>query len=95
MYPPVYIIDKQLTEDLQLGNHHLVKGTLVSISMQGIHRNPNVWKNPDEFDPDRWSEERLKAEMQEDTLRFAFIPFSVGARDCIGKLFALYICAWC
>jgi cytochrome P450 len=40
--------------------------------------NPNVWKNPDTFDPDRWEPERIK----DIDLRYSFLPFSVGSRDC-------------
>ena len=78
-----------MTEDVQLGNHYLIKDTTIALSIHAVHRNPNVWKNPNDFDPDRWLEERLVKEMPEDTLRFAFIPFSAGSRDCAGKLFGI------
>lgn len=86
MYPPVYIVDKEVEQDVKVCEQHLVKGTQVGVLSIGVHRNPLVWKDPDTFDPERWNEERLK-EMPEDDLRFGFIPFLVGQRDCAGKLF--------
>jgi cytochrome P450 len=58
---------------------------LISISIIGVHRNPAIWSNPNSFDPDRWNEDRIK---QIPDLRHSFIPFLIGSRDCIGKVFA-------
>ena len=45
-------------------------------------RNPKYYKNPHVFNPDRWIDEEIHP--------FAFIPFAGGARQCIGKNFALF-----
>lgn len=88
LYPPGYVIDKVAVKDVTLGDHFITKGSIVSVHILGLHRNPEVWENPDTFDIDRWSPERLK-KIPEDTLRFSFLPFSHGSRDCIGKYFAI------
>jgi cytochrome P450 len=59
--------------------------TYFEIDILGLHYNPNIWKNPETFDPDRWLPERIK---EIPNFRFSFIPFSAGARNCVGKLFA-------
>jgi cytochrome P450 len=56
----------------------------VSIDVVGLHHNEKIWENPDQFDPDRWSEERIK---QVPNIRTCYMPFSIGSRNCIGKIF--------
>jgi cytochrome P450 len=64
---------------------HLKPGTNVVLCLACLHRNPLYWENPDTFDPDRWSESRIKDTMKHN---FQFIPFSAGPRNCIGQRFA-------
>ena len=59
--------------------------SIILVDILGTHYNSDIWNNPLKFDPDRWSPERIKEVPQ---LRYAFLPFSVGARNCVGKLFA-------
>ncbi|KAK1227361.1 hypothetical protein PQX77_009645 [Marasmius sp. AFHP31] len=55
------------------------KNTNLVIHATGVHYNPRYWKDPYEFRPDRFMGEWN---------RDAFIPFSVGARSCIGRRFS-------
>lgn len=55
--------------------------TVISMSIIDLHYNPEVFTNPEAFDPDRWLEsdgEKLKS------MERAFLPFSRGPRQCIG-----------
>lgn len=57
-------------------------GTVVGINARVVHRNPEVFEDPDSFTPERWldsSPEKLK-EMDE-----IFLVFGSGARTCLGK----------
>lgn len=67
-----------------LGEHTLPAGCTVFISPYTTHRLEHHYKNPTQFDPDRFSAENL-----EKLHPFAFIPFSAGPRNCIGYKFAL------
>ena len=48
------------------------------------HRHPAFWDEPERFDPERFLPERAKARHH-----FAYYPFSVGPRMCIGNIFSL------
>lgn len=77
LYPPVWLVTRNLTEDTELGGHRLPAGTTVVCSPYLIHRTDFV--RPDRFDPDRWR----------DNPTHAALPFGLGARRCIGDQFAL------
>lgn len=56
----------------------------VIIPVYSIHHDPDLYENPDEFDPTRFSPERSKLR-----LSCSFIPFGDGPRNCIGYRFAI------
>jgi len=89
LFPPVTGIPKFAAEDTTLvtSNIHgekttvpVPKGTGIVIDTPGIHYNPRYWKDPHTFNPSRF--------LATDWPRDAFIPFSSGARSCIGRKFA-------
>jgi cytochrome P450 len=54
------------------------------ISPYVTHRLPSFWENPEEFDPERFTGERVAGHQ-----RYAYFPFGGGPRQCIGEIFAL------
>jgi cytochrome P450 len=56
----------------------------VFISPYIIHRHPQFWSDAETFDP-----ERFNPQQQAKRHRFAYLPFALGPRACIGEQFAM------
>jgi cytochrome P450 len=54
------------------------------MSIFNLHRNPTIWDNPLNFNP-----ENFEAEKAKDLAKFNYMPFGAGPRVCIGQQFAL------
>ncbi|BBX98790.1 cytochrome P450 [Mycobacterium lacus] len=70
VYPPVY----------QLGEWAVPHGYSIIVSIAEIHDDPDVFPDPDRFDPYRYIGTKPSA--------FAWIPFGGGTRRCVGSAFA-------
>jgi cytochrome P450 len=81
--PPVWGFGRQAIEDFELGGYRIQKGSLLILSQWVTHRDPRWWPEPERFDPLRHTpEEKAKRH------KFSYLPFSHGARNCIGEPFA-------
>ncbi|MGH3829630.1 MAG: cytochrome P450 [Pseudonocardiaceae bacterium] len=84
MYPPGWILTRTTTTDTRLGGHPIPAGSTIAYSPYLLHHRPDLYPDPDRFDPDRWTGEHTAQPS-----RKVFIPFGGGARKCIGDTFAL------
>uniref|UniRef100_A0A8D0XF17 Uncharacterized protein n=1 Tax=Sus scrofa TaxID=9823 RepID=A0A8D0XF17_PIG len=83
LYPPVPVIGRELSKPITFPDgRSLPAGITLSLSVYGLHHNPQVWPNPEEFDPSRFAPGSARHS-------HAFMPFSGGSRNCIGKQFAM------
>ena len=73
-----------ITEDLVLNNQYLQAGTMISLDTQMINRDPNVWRNPHQFDPDRF-------DTGDASVFHSYHRFGLGPRKCLGNVFGDYI----
>ncbi|XP_078527734.1 cytochrome P450 4B1-like [Lissotriton helveticus] len=85
LYPPVPAISRSLSKPMTFfDGRTLPEGFVAFVSIYSIHRNPTVWKDPEVFDPLRFSPENSC-----DRHSHAFVPFAAGPRNCIGQNFAM------
>ncbi|NXG47831.1 CP4B1 protein, partial [Psilopogon haemacephalus] len=85
LFPPVPTVSRYLTKPITFfDGRSLPAGLQVGVNIFGIHRNRDVWQDPEIFDPLRFSPENSSQRHSH-----AFLPFSAGSRNCIGQQFAM------
>ncbi|XP_015183588.1 PREDICTED: cytochrome P450 4g15-like [Polistes dominula] len=86
LFPPVPAIARTLNEDIQLVSNKkiLPAKCRVIIPQYKIHRLPEYYPNPEEFNPDNFLPEKMQQRHY-----YSYIPFSAGPRSCVGRKFAL------
>eukprot|EP01113_Clastostelium_recurvatum_P003021 TRINITY_DN11304_c0_g2_i1.p1 TRINITY_DN11304_c0_g2~~TRINITY_DN11304_c0_g2_i1.p1 ORF type:complete len:501 (+),score=82.96 TRINITY_DN11304_c0_g2_i1:2-1504(+) len=81
--PPIPAIMRRAEHDTTLGDYHIPKDTVITVGIYVMHHHPDLWTDPERFDPDRW--DALDSQKSMGT----YIPFVMGDRSCIGNRFAL------
>ncbi|MFE6684889.1 cytochrome P450 [Streptomyces sp. NPDC057743] len=83
LYPPSWLLMRRAVRPVTLGDVRLAPGDEVFFSPYAVHRDPQLYENPQEFEPDRWPPEAAAK-----APRHTFLPFGAGSRLCIGEDFA-------
>jgi cytochrome P450 len=84
LYPPVPMMVRETARPETWRGRAVARGALVVLSPWHLQRHERIWPRPDEFDPGRWATEAGRA-----CARDAYLPFSRGARVCVGAGFAM------
>ncbi|XP_035393619.1 cytochrome P450 4B1-like [Cygnus atratus] len=85
LFPPVPVLSRQLSTPVTFSDgRSLPAGCQVVLDIFAIHRNQDVWEDPEVYDPLRFSPENSAQRHSH-----AFLPFSAGYRNCIGQQFAM------
>jgi cytochrome P450 len=87
--PPVPSMPRRAVRDFSFMGYAIPAGTLIGVNQLFTHHMPEIWIDPDTFDPTRFADEA-----QRNRHRYAFVPFGGGAHMCIGLHFA-YMQAKC
>ena len=84
LYPPAWVVTRKALADDVLDGVAVPEGSLVILCTYALHRRPDVWPDPEAFDPGRFDAAR-----RDSRTRDAYAPFGSGPRLCIGRDFAL------
>jgi cytochrome P450 len=79
LYPPVWVIPRDAINEDRIGSFPIPAGSTILLSPYLTHRHPDVWDNPEAFDPDRFQPGRCQ-----ERPRHAYFPFGGGPRLCMG-----------
>lgn len=80
---PLFVV-REASQDVTINEIFIQKGTVVQAPVWQLHHRPDLWTDPDKFDPDL----HFSAEARKNTHPMAFIPFGAGPRLCLGMALA-------
>ncbi|XP_059660088.1 xanthotoxin 5-hydroxylase CYP82C4-like [Cornus florida] len=81
LYPPGPVSGpREAMEDCYIGGYHVPKGTRLIVNLWKLHRDPRLWSDPSEFQPERFL--TTHATVGVGGQNFEYIPFSSGRRMC-------------
>jgi cytochrome P450 len=89
MKPPVPSMPRRAVRDFTFKGYAIPAGAMVGINPLFSHHMPDIWPDPEKFDPMRFTDEAQRTRH-----RFAWVPFGGGAHMCLGLHFA-YMQAKC
>lgn len=80
--PVISIVIRRLTEPVEIGGYDLPAGVSVVPSVYLVHRNPEIYPDPEAFEPERF--------LDNPPGTYTWIPFGGGVRRCLGASFAQF-----
>ena len=83
VYPPVWVITRMASQDIAIGGYPVPAGTSLALSQWVMHHDPRYFDRPDQFNPDRWTDDFTRQ-----LPKFAYFPFGGGPRICLGAQLA-------
>ena len=81
IYPPMPVTIRRSLKDGTLGRYRIRKGDIILVGTLAAQRDPRYWgPEPDRFDPEQFTMDKIAGRP-----RHAFIPFSIGRRQCMAQ----------
>ena len=74
------LVPREASKDIKIAGYDIPKKTWIHVNVWAVHRNPNVWKDPESFIPERF----MNNEIDYKGLDFELLPFGSGRRMCPG-----------
>ena len=85
LYPAGWAFERCAAQELTLGGERIRKGSRLLFSPFLLHRNPRFWREPEKFDPARFTQAFTAPA---GVPKYAYLPFGAGPRSCIGSRMA-------
>ncbi len=89
LIPPVPALPRRAVRDAEFGGFKIPAGARIGVNPLFTHHMPQVWPEPETFDPLRFTEANARSRH-----KYAFVPYGGGAHMCLGLHFA-YMQAKC
>lgn len=86
LHPPIPFVIREFQEGCKIRSFYIPEKTILVVNGYALMRDPDLWKDPEEFKPERFlasSRSGLDGEIREDILKY--IPFGSGRRGCPGS----------
>jgi cytochrome P450 len=84
LHPPAYALARTVAQPFELDGYLLPKRARIVVPIFAVHRDARWYQEPQQFQPERWTEE-----FDRERHKYAFFPFGGGPRFCIGSNFAM------
>lgn len=90
LYPAAPLsVQHEAMEDCTLSGFHIPLGTRLIVNLWKMHRDPKVWSDPLDFQPDRFLQNHVNVDIWGQN--FELLPFGSGRRSCPGITFATQV----
>uniref|UniRef100_A0A8C6DSX8 unspecific monooxygenase n=1 Tax=Moschus moschiferus TaxID=68415 RepID=A0A8C6DSX8_MOSMO len=84
MFPIAGRLERVCKKDMKIHGVSIPKGTTATVPVSILHKDPELWPEPKEFRPERFSKKN------KDSINpYVYLPFGIGPRSCIGMRFAI------
>ncbi|MCZ4500915.1 MAG: cytochrome [Marmoricola sp.] len=84
LLPPVPVLARRTVKETEILGYRIPAGRLTAVMVHLQHHQPDLWTDPETFDPDRFAEPRR----EDKNHRHAWEPFGGGVHKCLGMFFA-------